>query len=195
MTILLSQLLGREYYQTSFGESYLLLAPLGIHITAGVIRRGLVWFRKSNLSKRSNLTKPSLLATTAYVAMAVVPVHFLVNRYYPSLDEAPIFGLSPAQLNYEYVKLGLKSWPVRTWLLYGVMVPAVFLHGAEGMIVLARKRLGLNLRMGVLNSAAALAGALLTLGGLYVVSKEPSFIYSGEAARFASAYSKSILYQ
>jgi len=188
-------ILGREYYQTSFGERYLLLAPLGIHIAAGLVRRGRIWFQKISHSKSLNLEKPSLLVSTAYVAMALVPVHYLVNRYYPSLDEAPIFGLSPSQLNYDYINYGLAHWPIRTWILYGVMVPAVCLHAAEGVITVARRHLRLNLKRGVWSRSLVLAGAFLTLTGLIAISKETILIYSGEAARYFAAYQKSLLYK
>jgi hypothetical protein len=189
------QLLGREYYQTSFGESYLLLAPLGCHIAAGLTRRGLIWFRKITRSKELHLTKPSLLVTTAYVAMALVPIHFLVNREYPSIDEAPIFGLSPSQLNFEYVKFGLDRWPVRSWLLYGLMVPAVCLHGAEGMMTICRKRLRPSLHPGGWLRYVASTASFLALAGLFTMSRESISVYAGEAARFLAAYTKSTFYR
>ena len=189
------QIFGREYYQTSFGEKYLLLAPLGVHVAAGVVRRGLTWIKKAKQSGQFHVTKPNLLVSTAFISMALVPIHFLVNREYPSIIEAPIFALSPSQINFEYVKFGLSRWPIRTWLLYGIMVPAVTLHASEGMIVLARKRLGVNLRRGSLNATIALTGAALALSGLLIMSREPINTYFGESLRYLAAYTKSPFYR
>ncbi|KIJ32424.1 hypothetical protein M422DRAFT_265755 [Sphaerobolus stellatus SS14] len=48
---------------------------------------------------------------TAYPLL--LPVHVLTHRWYPMTEAPPISALSPSELDYEFVKVGLSKWPVR----------------------------------------------------------------------------------
>jgi hypothetical protein len=60
-----------------------------------------------------------MLSITGYASMFVfLPIHFLTHRYYPATIVPSRLGPISAELDYEFVKLGLATWPWRSWALY-----------------------------------------------------------------------------
>ncbi|KAJ7645381.1 hypothetical protein B0H17DRAFT_959548 [Mycena rosella] len=190
-----TMLLGREYYQTDFGEKYLLLGPLAVHSLSGVAKRVF------SPAKAPPRPWTSLLALTGYANMIFfLPVHFMSHRALPMNPAAPIHGLGPAELDFEFVKYGLATWPWRSWLLYGGLVAGVVLHAVDGERLLFNTYFGES--MGRIKVAArkrllAIGLSLLAvpvLSGIFVMSKEPLMIFSSTAERFHASFAQSPLY-
>ncbi|KAI0046914.1 hypothetical protein FA95DRAFT_1541856 [Auriscalpium vulgare] len=186
-------LLGREYYQTSFGERYLLYAPLLIHTGAATLKR--------LISPRPLRRKTSPLAVTGYTAMLLLlPIHLATHRLYPTIPAPPISALGPSELDYEFVKAGLHAWPVRSALLYGTLVLGVALHTADGLHIIyttwlpgAKDALfGLSRR-----TRRAVAGALSVpvLTGLVVLAREPLLAFASMAERYGAVFAQSFVYR
>lgn len=196
-------MVGREYYQTPFGERYLVQLPLALHVSASLLKRLLALVRPGGApgTPEARLARPrplsSLLAWSGYAAaLALVPVHYLTHRAYPALAGAPVRAVGPSELDYEFVKAGLRAWPVRSWVLYGALVGAVALHAADGMFLLARTYGGKRAPGG--RSAWRWVGALVAvpvLAGVYVMWKEPEMALLGLGERYRAAFQQSFLYR
>ncbi|KAK7688836.1 hypothetical protein QCA50_007525 [Cerrena zonata] len=189
---LASQILGREYYQTSFGERYLLIAPFAAHTISGILKRLLT---PSSMRRRFT----SLLSITGYSALLFfLPVHYLTHRIYPSDPTPPIYSVGPAELDFEFVKVGLQTWPWRSWLLYIGLTTCVAWHAAAGANIIwstwLRPYLGPGKSMKSRLVQTSL-GVLPALSGLYFMSQEPLFAFSSLAERFQSALSTSFVYR
>jgi hypothetical protein len=176
------QLLGREYYQTSFGEKYLLLTPLLLHASSGIAKRLL-----SSHPTISPRPVSSILSITAYGTLIFFPIHFAIHR------------LDPPMLDFEFVKLGLHKWPVRSWLLYGGLVGCVLLHAAEGINIIgstwagrvwARWKSSRRTRR-----LAATVGAVPIFTGLFFIFKEPIMTLPSLARQFEEAFTRSFIYR
>ncbi|KIM87382.1 hypothetical protein PILCRDRAFT_63587 [Piloderma croceum F 1598] len=177
-------LLGREYYQTSFGENYLLLTPLILHASSGIAKRLL-----SSHPTTSPRPVSSILSITAYGTLIFLPIHFAIHRLYPP---------DPSMLDYEFVKLGLHTWPVRSWLLYGGLVGCVLLHAAEGINIIgstwagrvwARWKSRRSWRL------AVTVGAVPILTGLLFIFQEPIVTLPSLARQFEEAFKRSFIYR
>ncbi|KAI0927882.1 hypothetical protein AcV7_009395 [Taiwanofungus camphoratus] len=184
-------ILGREYYQTSFGEKVLLLAPLITHPLASIAKR--------YLSPRPARRLTSALSLTGYAALLSIPIHFLIHRYNPSDPSPPIYAVGPAELDYEYVKFALHEWPWRSWLGYIALTACVARHAAEGMNVIwntyMRPVFGKLKGSATIRAIAAPLVVLPVATGLLVISREPLMAFASQAARFRAALSKSPIYQ
>ncbi|KAF9821678.1 hypothetical protein IEO21_00524 [Rhodonia placenta] len=183
-------LLGREYYQTSFGEKFLVLTPLVLHPVSSIAKRF--------LSPKPSRRLQSVLSITGYAALISIPMHFLAHRYFPSDPSPPIHALGPAELDYEYVKYALHEWPWRSFFAYLALTAVVARHAAEGMGVIwntwLRKRLGGS--KGNQTTAGIMTAAIIlpVASGLFVLSQEPRMVFTSTIPRFQAAFSKSLLY-
>ncbi|KAI6140418.1 hypothetical protein BKA82DRAFT_487987 [Pisolithus tinctorius] len=231
-------LLGREYYQTMFGERYLLFLPFAVHVTSSIAKRVILTFASdssstfpssrqsiSDLDSPAQSEKPfapkprprirkltSLLSISAYTALFLfVPIHVATHRLLPA--EADILAwpstdvdldpLGSSELDYEFVKTAIKTWPWRSWILYTGIVGCVLVHAAQGASVIyaryIRGRVGLRSRTSPRSSSgnalglargnrrtAALAGvaAFPVLTGLWVLSREPTLALSSVIQRY-----------
>ena len=209
-----AQLLGREYYQTSFGEKYLVLAPLAIHSLSGLTKR-LLSFKPISPERKSPVpARPltSLLSWTGYAtALVFLPIHFITHRLNPTSTDAPISSVGPAELDYEFVKLGLQRWPVRSWLFYTGLVFSVALHMADGATIIwntwfrntvgtwsggSGSKNGDMQRPRHRKLVTVIGGSMISvLAGLYVISKEPPVIFVSMAKRFEAVFNKSFVYR
>ncbi|CAK5268818.1 unnamed protein product [Mycena citricolor] len=189
-------LLGREYYQTELGEKYLLLGPIVLHTVSGLAKRLI------SPSKVPPRPWTSLLSITGYGTMLFfLPIHFSTHRVSPSNPIAPIHALSPSELDFEYIKFGLNSWPWRSAFLYGGLVVFALLHAADGERILFNTYLGPALgrikastRKGMI-AAVMGAVALPVLTGLYFLSQEPEMIFASMADRFHASFVSSMWYR
>ncbi|KAF9464624.1 hypothetical protein BDZ94DRAFT_1216293 [Collybia nuda] len=198
-----TMLLGREYYQTNFGETYLVLGPIAVHTLAGVAKR-LLSIRGTPPRRLT-----SILSWTGYTTLLLfLPIHFMTHRVDPTSTSAAISAVGPAELDYEFVKLGLQKWPIRSWFLYTGLVSSVVLHMVDGTTIvwnawikdsfigkLSWKTPGDPQRKRKLKFVKYLAGVVLpVLSGLYVISNEPSMIFASMSKRFEAVFRESWVY-
>ncbi|KAH9483612.1 hypothetical protein JR316_0003082 [Psilocybe cubensis] len=192
-------LLGREYYQTSF-EPLLVLGPITIHAVSGVLKRIL------SPPGRPPRKLSNLLSLTGYGTMLLfLPIHFLTHRGYPMLETAPIYGVGPAELDYEFVKTGLKTWPIRSTILYGGLILSTTLHLVDGMTLIWNSWLkdSLSSKMASWKREARPKRILMALGclalpvmtGLYTLFKEPMMTFTSMAKRYEAVYLTSLIYR
>lgn len=184
-----NQLLGREYYQTTFGERYLLFGPLFIHSSSAVINR--------LFSPRVSRPLTSAISVTGYATMfCILPVHFITHRLAPADPAPPISSLSPSELDYEYVKAALSGWPRRSIVLYSVLVLGVALHAADGIGIIWSTWVP-DLRLPGRRARRVLAGIAVVpvLTGLVVLAGEPLYAFVSMAARYRAALTQSIVYR
>ncbi|KAH9023840.1 hypothetical protein EDB85DRAFT_1870453 [Lactarius pseudohatsudake] len=184
-----TMLLGREYYQTMFGERYLLFGPLFIHSSSAIIKR--------LVSPRVSRPLTSALSVTGYVtAFCILPVHLITHRLAPADPAPPISSLSPSELDYEFVKAALSGWPRRSTVLYSVLVLGVALHAADGIgIIWSTWSPGLKLPGRKARRALAGAAIVPVLTGLAVIAREPLYAFASMAARYQAALTQSIVYR
>ncbi|KAN0141227.1 hypothetical protein V8E53_000983 [Lactarius tabidus] len=184
-----TMLLGREYYQTTFGERYLLFGPLFIHTSSAIISR--------IFSQRISRPLTSAISVTGYAtAFCLLPIHFITHRLAPADPMPPISSLSPSELDYEYVKAALSVWPRRSIILYSVLVLGVALHAADGIGIIWSAWVP---SWGLLGRRArrAFAGAAIlpVLTGLVVLAREPLYAFVSMAARYQAALTQCIVYR
>ncbi|KAL0947514.1 hypothetical protein HGRIS_013613 [Hohenbuehelia grisea] len=194
-----TMILGREYYQTSFGEKYLVFAPLIIHPAAGLIKRII---SPPNLKPR-RLSSP--LSLTGYaLATFLLPTHFLIHRYYSSNSSAPIHAVGPSELDLEFVKTGLQEWPWRSWALYAGLLICFGMHVVDGTTLLAQSwspefsRPGTESRRSARNTKIAIIftlGVLPVLSGMWWIAKEPTLVLSSLARRYEAVFAQSFIYR
>ncbi|KAF9501079.1 hypothetical protein BDN71DRAFT_1479677 [Pleurotus eryngii] len=184
-----TMILGREYYQTPFGEKYLVLGPIAVHALSGLFKR--------LLSKKSPRPARSLLSMTGYSIMILfLPIHFFTHRLHPTSPLDPIHSVGPAELDFEFVKLGLQKWPFVSWGLYVGLLLSIGLHLADGANIIWNSRLKESLgrpRRWRIQSLAMLAFPPLI--GLWFLANEPSLVLSSTARRFEAAFRENWLYR
>ena len=184
--------MGREYYQTSFGHKYLVVLPLVAHTASGIAKR---FFAPRTARKLG-----SFFVIAGYTTLLFfLPAHYLVHRVYPANPAPPIYSLGPAELDFEYVKYGLQTWPLRSWLLYTGLVAGVAWHATEGMQIIwntyLRGRLGgwrASAQAHTLNTLAIVGPVL---AGLFVLSREPLMVFSSAIPRFEAAFRSSPVFR
>lgn len=192
----LNKLLGREYYQTSFGEKYLVLAPLVVHPLASVAKR----LFSLGIGSQKPLSQPrpmtSILSSTGYLTLFLfLPVHYLTHRIYPTIPDAPIHSFGPGELDYEFVKTGLQTWPSRSWFLYIGLVGCVALHSVEGISIITKTQFG---RAFVSKKGRRLVSLLVgipAIAGLYFISRETVWALAPSVESYVIAFSKSAIYR
>ncbi|KAF4578399.1 Mitochondrial adapter protein MCP1 transmembrane domain-containing protein [Pleurotus pulmonarius] len=184
-----TMILGREYYQTSFGEKYLVLSPIAAHALSGLSKR--------LLSKQPPRPARNLLSITGYSTMLFfLPIHFFTHRLHPASPLDPIHSVGPAELDFEFVKLGLQKWPFVSWALYAGLLFSVGLHFADGASIIwnswLKESLGRPRRW---RTQALAALAFPPLIGLWFLANEPSLVLSSTARRFEAAFRENWLYR
>ncbi|EIN07922.1 hypothetical protein PUNSTDRAFT_144410 [Punctularia strigosozonata HHB-11173 SS5] len=203
-------LLGREYYQTPFGEKFLVLAPIALHVTASIARRLLYvpppqadpapltenpTFEPAPKPARRIRPLTSLLSLTGHALVPLALIHFLTHRIYPADPSPPIFAVGPAQLDYEYVKTALHGWPVRTWALYTGLVGAVALHWVEGINIITRTWMRKPLIRQRLKRLVSALIAAPVLSGVWFMSREVSMTFADVGERYVAALTRNWVYR
>ncbi|KAI9059773.1 hypothetical protein FKP32DRAFT_1579266 [Trametes sanguinea] len=184
-------LLGREYYQTPFGEKYLVLAPLIVHPVSATLKRA--------LSPKTSRRLTSILSLTGYTVAISVALHYFTHRVAPADPSPPIYAVGPSELDYEYVKFALQEWPWRSWFAYIGLTACLAWHAAEGMAVIwntwLRPQLGgMPGTKRARTIWAVAAGVLPVATGMFCMWKEPLMVFASHADRFKAAFSKNPLY-
>ncbi|TFK69654.1 hypothetical protein BDN72DRAFT_596050 [Pluteus cervinus] len=214
-----TMLLGREYYQTSFGEKYLLLGPLVVHSLSGLSKRLISTLSSNRTSPNANgdgnqaIPKPrpfsSLLSVTGYsLAFLFLPIHYLTHRVIPTNPSLPIDAFGPSELDYEFVKAGLHKWPKTSSFLYGGLVAFSVLHAVGGSDVIWKtwkNKTGLSRVKDLVNrikinrrwkSRLALITIVIpTLTGLYAIAKEPVVVLSSNLQRYEAVFRHFLVYR
>lgn len=192
----LDKLLGREYYQTSFGEKYLILAPLVVHPLASVAKR----LFTLGIGSQKPLSQPrpmtSILSSTGYLTLFLfLPVHYLTHRIYPAISDAPIHSFGPGELDYEFVKTGLQTWPSRSWFLYLGLVGCVTLHSVEGISIITKTQFGKAVVSKKGRRLVSLLVGIPAITGLYFISRETVWALAPSVESYVSAFSRSAIYR
>jgi len=189
-------LLGREYYQTPFGEKYLVLAPLVIHPLASVAKRLFSLGVGSQEPRSRPRPMSSVLASTGYITLFLfLPVHYLTHRVYPTIPTTPIHSFGPAELDYEFVKTGLQAWPFRSWLLYVGLVSCVALHAVEGVSIITATQFGKALVPKSKRKLVSLFAGIPALTGLFFISREGVWALRSSLDGYVAAFSRSLIYR
>lgn len=180
------QILGREYYQTRFGETYLVLAPLTLHPIAAITKR--------LLGPNAPRKVTSTLSLTGYVIVPLLVAHFFVHRVFPTDPAMPIAAVGPSELDYEFVKVSLQTLPFASWVGYAGLTFAVALHAVEGMRIIWNTRIREVLGRWTLDVyarvAVAASVALPVLSGVFIMSTEPIMAFIGLTSRYQAVLSK-----
>ncbi|CAE6432804.1 unnamed protein product [Rhizoctonia solani] len=215
-------LLGREYYHGVPQENLLVFLPITIHVGASLIKR-IVKFGHHlmiNLKVKggriqepatrgtNSLRTSDILMWTGYPLFLALTPHIATHRLIPSSPTPPISSISPSELDYTFVHFGLKNWPVRSWVMYALLVGAGITHAIYGMPVVWRQTtLKLLKKARVLHSEsrigtrwsispkAGLLGIGIVLLGVLRISRDNLFISRFAETRMASAYRMSALYR
>ena len=192
----LDKLLGREYYQTPFGERYLVLAPLVIHPLASIAKR--LFSPGVGSQKPWSQPRPitSVLSSTGYLTLSLfLPIHYFTHRVYPAIAEAPIHSFGPAELDYEFVKTGLQTWPLRSWFLYIGLVGCVALHSVEGISIITGVQFGKAVVPRSRRKLLSLIVGVPALTGLYFISRETLWALTSSVQSYVAAFSGSVVYR
>ena len=192
----LDKLLGREYYQTPFGERYLVLAPLVIHPLASIAKR----LSSPGVGSQKPWSQPrpitSVLSSTGYLTLSLfLPIHYFTHRVHPAIAEAPIHSFGPAELDYEFVKTGLQTWPLRSWFLYIGLVGCVALHSVEGISIITGVQFGKVVVPRSRRKLLSLIVGVPALTGLYFISRETLWALTSSVQSYVAAFSGSVVYR
>lgn len=143
----------------------------------------------------------TLLSATASLSVFLVPIHIIINRFFPTIENPPIASLGPSQLDFEFVKFGLQNWPWRSALLYGGLVGGVLLHAVEGSALLWDTYIGPRgerwkktaiLKRRVMGTL----GILASLTSLFIIFREPILTpIPSLLRRFEAVYKSSIIFR
>lgn len=166
-----------------------MLAPLVIHPVSAILKR--------LLSPKAARRVTSILSVTGYSAALLLTVHFFVHRVAPSDPSPPVYSVGPSELDYEYVKYSLQTYPWRSLAAYIGLTAAVAWHASEGMGIIWNTYLRPTLGAGPARkqrTIGALAGVLPVATGLFFMWREPLMIFSSHAARFNAALTQSVLF-
>ncbi|ESK92184.1 hypothetical protein Moror_4716 [Moniliophthora roreri MCA 2997] len=165
-------ILGREYYQTPFGEAFLVLGPMALHSFSGIAKR--------KGAEQKSRRWPSLLASTAYPLIPLFTLHFMTHRGIPSSPSSPLHS---SELDFEFVKFHLQTYPKLSWFLYGSLLALTLIHGVEGVVVVWNRYYpGLRLRQLGKAKWARIAAVLTGIGGtvisgLWFISREVPMVF------------------
>jgi hypothetical protein len=189
----------------------LVLTPITVHAISAIAKRLLSPKVHHQLESTTTGPRPlsSLLSITGYAtALFFLPIHFITHRVHPMIENAPIFAVGPSELDFEFVKTGLRVWPWRSWFLYTGLIVSISLHLVDGMTIIwntwlkdiidsggtssgAWKRSYRNHRLGL-----ALTGiALPVLAGLYTLSREPLMAFASTVNRYQASFMSSFIYR
>jgi len=138
----------------------------------------------------------SALSSTGYLTLfLLLPVHYLTHRVYPATPAAPIHSFGPAELDYEFVKTGLQTWPLRSWLLYTGLVGCVALHAVEGISIITATQNGKALVLKGKRKLVAFLVSAPALVGLFFISRETVWALTSSMEGYVAAFTRSITYR
>jgi len=124
-----------------------------------------------------------------------LPVHYLTHRVYPTIPVAPIHAFGPAELDYEFVKTGLQTWPLRSWLLYIGLVGCVALHAVEGIRIITATQFGEAVVPKNKRKLVSFVMGVPALAGLFFISRETVWALTSSVESYVAAFSRSVVYR
>lgn len=123
----------------------------------------------------------------------------MLHRVYPMDPSPPILAVGPAELDYEYVKFGLQTWPLTNWALYAGLTLCVAWHAAEGLQIVWNTWYATKAGVWKDNAArraiTVLISVLPVLTGVLAISREPLMIFSYVAGRYEAAFRRLVLFR
>lgn len=162
------------------------MTPLLVHPAAAISKR--------LLAPNAPRSLTSVLSLTGYIAVPLLIAHYVVNRSYPTDPIPPIAEVGPSELDYEFVKVFLKTMPWAGWIGYGGLTVTIAWHAIEGLRIVwnvrFREVVGRWTLDAYARAAMASAAALPVLSGLYIMSREPVFAFAGVASRYRAVLAK-----
>ncbi|KAG9095117.1 hypothetical protein FS749_011048 [Ceratobasidium sp. UAMH 11750] len=207
-------LLGREYYHGVPQEDLLVFTPITLHVAAslakrlakmvGALRRTRVGDIKEKSAKDYRIISPAnALQLTGYPLLLLLSPHITTHRVHPSTPSPPISSISPSEFDFSFVNFGLKNWPVRSWIMYSVLVGAGVMHVTYGAPIVWRTILRLLKKVGIVRSGstwktspkASLVGIGIILLGVFRISQEDVFLTRLASTRMMASYQLSDLYK
>ncbi|KAG8710046.1 hypothetical protein FRC09_000335 [Ceratobasidium sp. 395] len=211
-------LLGREYYHGVPQENLLVFGPITLHVAASLSKRLVKITRTLRKSKTGDdtekstkdsriLSRANILQLTGYPLLYFLSPHIATHRLHPSTPSPPISAMSPSELDFSFVNFGLKNWPVRSWVMYSVLVGAGIMHATYGVPMVWRTILKLLKKSRIMRSDSklglswrsapktGLVGIGVILLGLFRISREDIFLTRLVATRTMAAYRLSGFYR
>ena len=138
----------------------------------------------------------SVLSSTGYLTLLLfLPVHYFTHRVYPTISAAPIHSFGPAELDYEFVKTGLSTWPLRSWFLYVGLVGCVALHAVEGINIIMATNIGKVIVPKSKRKLVSLLAGIPVLAGLFFISRETVWALTSSVEGHVAAFSRSVVYR
>lgn len=138
----------------------------------------------------------SVLSSTGYLTLFLfLPIHYFTHRVNPTISAAPIHSFGPAELDYEFVKTGLQTWPFRSWALYIGLVTCVVMHSVEGVSIITATRFGETLVPKSKRKLVSILAGVPVLAGLFFISRETVWALSSSVEGYVAAFSKSLVYR
>ena len=138
----------------------------------------------------------SVLSSTGYLTLFLfLPVHYLTHRLYPTISVAPIHSFGPAELDYEFVKTGLQTWSLRSWLLYIGLVGCVALHAVEGINIIMATQNGKAVVPKSRRKLVSFLAGVPALAGLFFISRETVWALTSSTESYVAAFSRSMAYR
>jgi len=138
----------------------------------------------------------SVLSSTGYLTLFLfLPIHYLTHRVYPAIPAAPIHSFGPAELDYEFVKTGLQTWPLRSWLLYIGLVGCVALHAVEGISIITAVQNGKAVVPKSKRKLVSFLAGIPALAGLFFISRETVWAMKSSMESYVAAFTRSVAYR
>ncbi|KAG9104166.1 hypothetical protein FRC06_004803 [Ceratobasidium sp. 370] len=211
-------LLGREYYHGVPQEQLLVFAPITLHVAASLakrlakvvrtIQRARVGDIKEKSAKDTRIiSSANALQMTGYPLLLLLSPHIATHRILPSTPSPPVSSISPSELDFSFVNFGLKNWPVRSWIMYSVLVGAGVMHVTYGAPIVWRTILRLLKKAGIVRSDSrfglswrsspkvSLVAIGVILLGVFRISQEDVFLTRLASTRMMASYQLSELYK
>ncbi|KAH8835031.1 hypothetical protein DL96DRAFT_1572610 [Flagelloscypha sp. PMI_526] len=182
-----AMILERTYYSASYGKIMLVVVPVTTHVLSSILKR----FTYAKPKEQPRSLDTPMTGGGLGVAFLWFPIHFFIHSVGPRLTSPPIHE----NLDFEFVKTGLKTWPIRTSILYLGLVAALTVHIGEAMGLLGylkgcvgrQTKESIRFRIKVI----ALTISLPVFTGLfYAAAWEPTFAPQAVVGTFRAAFQK-----
>jgi succinate dehydrogenase/fumarate reductase cytochrome b subunit len=152
------------------------------------------------MGERASRPLRSFFSFAGYASLFfLLPQHYLLHRIWPSDPNPPILAVSPAELDYEYVKFGLQQWPVINWTMYVGLTLCVVWHAAEGSRIIwntwMAEKTSIWKKNAKKHAITVFAVVLPVVTGLLAMAREPLMVFSSTAQRYEAAFRQHFLFR